>query len=66
MLARISRAAAARFGDRRLVCDPHQEITYAGADAAADHLAGDLAARGVAEGDVVALVLHPGVDWWGA
>ncbi|HVA09019.1 MAG TPA: class I adenylate-forming enzyme family protein [Acidimicrobiales bacterium] len=58
MLAEIAAEAARRFGDlAAFVTDEGLTISYREFDALADEVAVALAERGVAEGDVVALVL---------
>jgi acyl-CoA synthetase (AMP-forming)/AMP-acid ligase II len=63
VLGAIAREAAIRFGDRPVVVDPDATLTYGELDRCADGLAAGLAARGIGDGDVVALVLPPGGDW---
>lgn len=63
MLSEIVREAAIRFGDRPVVVAPEGVLTYAELDRRADELAAGLSHRGVAEGDVVALLLPSGGDW---
>ncbi|MHB1138049.1 MAG: class I adenylate-forming enzyme family protein [Microthrixaceae bacterium] len=63
MLSEIAREAARRFGDRPVVVAPDGVLTYAQLDDAAERLAAGLAHRGVAESDVVALLLPSGGDW---
>jgi len=63
VLAETVRDAARRFGDTAVVEAPDGRLTYAELDLAASRLATGLAARGLREGDVLALVLPPGGDW---
>lgn len=63
MLSEIAREAAARFGDRPVVVAPDGVLTYEQLDHLADELAAGLSHRGVAESDVLALVLPSGGDW---
>jgi len=56
--------AARRFGDRIAYVNEHDwSITYADIDRISDEVAGGLAREGVTEGDVVALVLPPGIEY---
>src|SRR4051812_46648627 len=58
MLGRVSREAAERFGDDIAYVAPSGwSLSYGALDQLADEVASGLAARGVGEGDVVALVL---------
>ena len=64
MLPEIVRGAAARFPDRvAFVSADGSTTTYAQLDHRSDRVARGLARRGVAEGDVVALVLPSTVDY---
>lgn len=63
MLAKITREAARRFGDRRVVVAPDGTLTYAQLDTHADGLAAGLIGHGVREGDIVVVALQPGGDW---
>jgi acyl-CoA synthetase (AMP-forming)/AMP-acid ligase II len=63
VLSAIAAEAARRFGDRPVVVAPDGVLTYSQLDEAADRLAAGLSHRGVAESDVVALVLPSGGDW---
>jgi acyl-CoA synthetase (AMP-forming)/AMP-acid ligase II len=63
-LAATVREAAARFGDTpAFVASDGWTLSYAELDAASDRVAAVLAARGVAEGDLVALVLPSTPDY---
>ncbi len=56
--------AARRFGERTAYINPHGwPLSYADIDRISDEVAAGLAARGVREGDVVALVFPPGVEY---
>jgi len=56
--------AARRFGDRiGYVTEQGWSLSYADVDRISDEVAGGLAREGVAEGDVVALVLPPGPEY---
>jgi acyl-CoA synthetase (AMP-forming)/AMP-acid ligase II len=56
--------AARRFGDRIAYVNEHGwSISYAEIDRISDEVAGGLARAGVREGDVVALVLPPGIEY---
>jgi len=56
--------AARRFGDRIAYANEHDwSISYADIDHISDEVAGGLAREGVHEGDVVALVLPPGIEY---
>jgi acyl-CoA synthetase (AMP-forming)/AMP-acid ligase II len=58
------REAAHRFGDSVAYVAPRGwPLTYAALDHVTDEVAAGLAARGVGEGDVVGLVLPPGVEY---
>lgn len=58
MLARLAREAARRFGDRIAYVAPGGwSLTYGELDLLSDEVAAGLAARGIGEGAVVALVL---------
>src|SRR4051794_10281810 len=58
MLGRVARVAAERFGDDTAYVAPAGwSLSYRALDEMADEVASGLAARGVGEGDVVALVL---------
>jgi len=58
------REAAQRFGDSVAYVAPRDwPLTYADLDRVTDEVAAGLAARGVGEGDVVGLVLPPGVEY---
>jgi acyl-CoA synthetase (AMP-forming)/AMP-acid ligase II len=58
MLGDVAREAAERFGDTTAYVSPTGwEVSYRGLDRMADEVAAGLAARGVGDGDVVALVL---------
>jgi acyl-CoA synthetase (AMP-forming)/AMP-acid ligase II len=64
MLPQTAREAARRFGDSTAyVTEPGRPISYAALDTATDAIASGLHARGVREGDVVALVLPPGPEY---
>lgn len=64
MLAEVVRDAATRFGDRPAYVAPAGwPMTYADLDRLSDEAAVGLARRGVAEGDVVALVLPASPDY---
>ena len=56
--------AARRFGDRIAYVSEHDwSVTYADIDRISDEVAAGLAREGVREGDVVALVLPPGIEY---
>jgi acyl-CoA synthetase (AMP-forming)/AMP-acid ligase II len=56
--------AARRFADRTAYVTPRGwELSYTDIDRISDEVAGGLAARGIGPGDVVALVLPPGVEY---
>src|SRR4029077_11897839 len=56
--------AARRFGDRIAYVSEHDwSVTYADIDRISDEVAAGLAREGVGEGDVVALVLPPGIEY---
>jgi acyl-CoA synthetase (AMP-forming)/AMP-acid ligase II len=58
VLGELTREAATRFGDRpAFVGEDGSTLTYADLDRVSDEVAAGLAAHGVGEGDVVALVL---------
>ncbi len=58
------REAAQRFGDSVAYVAPRDwPLTYSDLDRVTDEVAAGLAARGVGEGDVVGLVLPPGVEY---
>lgn len=58
MLAEVIREAATRFGGRPAYIGDHgATVTYADLDRVSDEVAAGLAARGIGEGDVVALAL---------
>jgi acyl-CoA synthetase (AMP-forming)/AMP-acid ligase II len=58
------RAVAAEYGDREAYVDAHGErMTFAEWDSAADGTAAALADLGVAEGDVVALIIASSIDY---
>jgi acyl-CoA synthetase (AMP-forming)/AMP-acid ligase II len=58
------REAARRFGDRTAyVTDGGWSLTYTELDRVSDEVAAGLAARGLHEGEVLALVLPPGVEY---
>jgi len=64
MLPRTTREAAHRFGDGTAwVAPAGWPISYAALDRVTDRVAAGLAARGVAAGDVIALVLPPGPEY---
>jgi acyl-CoA synthetase (AMP-forming)/AMP-acid ligase II len=64
MLAATAREAARRFGDRvAYVTEGGLGITYGELDAASDEVARGLRGRGIGRGDVVALVLPPGLEY---
>ena len=64
MLPDTLREAARRFGDSvAYVAAADWPLTYADLDRVTDEVAAGLAARGVGEGDVVGLVLPPGVEY---
>lgn len=64
MLPETVREAAKRFGDRTAYIDPEgQPASYADLDRISDEVAAGLLHAGVHEGDVVALVLPPGLDY---
>lgn len=68
MLDGVIREAASRFGDRAALAmadgtDGHSTMSYAELDLASDVVAGALAADGVGDGDVVAVVLPTGFDY---
>jgi acyl-CoA synthetase (AMP-forming)/AMP-acid ligase II len=64
MLPQTAREAARRFGDATAyVTEAGRSISYAEVDRESDEVAAGLAARGVTEGDVVALVLPPGPEY---
>jgi acyl-CoA synthetase (AMP-forming)/AMP-acid ligase II len=64
MLPQTAREAARRFGDATAyVTEAGRSITYTEVDRASDEVAAGLRARGVTEGDVVALVLPPGPEY---
>jgi acyl-CoA synthetase (AMP-forming)/AMP-acid ligase II len=56
--------AARRFGDRIAYVSEHDwSVTYADIDRISDEVAAGLAREGVREGDVIALVLPPGIEY---
>ena len=58
MLGAVAAEAARRFGDRTAYVAPNgSSVTYADLDRRSDEVAAGLRARGIGEGDVVALVL---------
>jgi acyl-CoA synthetase (AMP-forming)/AMP-acid ligase II len=58
------REAAQRFGDSVAYVAPRDwPLTYADLDRVTDEVAAGLVARGVREGDVIGLVLPPGVEY---
>jgi acyl-CoA synthetase (AMP-forming)/AMP-acid ligase II len=64
MLAATTREAARRFGDRTAyVTEAGWTLSYRDLDVVSDELAAGIAASGVREGDVVALVLPPGPEY---
>jgi acyl-CoA synthetase (AMP-forming)/AMP-acid ligase II len=64
MLSPTIAEAARRFGDRTAYIAPTGwELSYADIDRISDEVAVGLARRGVNEGDVVALVLPPGLEY---
>src|SRR5262245_10573584 len=64
MLSPTIAEAARRFGDRTAYIAPTGwELSYADIDRISDEVALGLARRGVREGDVVALVLPPGLEY---
>lgn len=68
MLVETVREAARRFGDRPAFVEvdadgPHASLTYAELDRRTDEVAAGLAARGIGDGDVVAVVLPTGLDF---
>ena len=64
MLPHTTREAARRFGDATAyVTAAGRPITFEELDRASDEVATGLGARGVREGDVVALVLPPGPEY---
>ena len=64
MLPDTLREAAQRFGDSVAYVAPRDwPLTYADLDRVTDEVAAGLAARGIGEGDVVGLVLPPGVEY---
>ncbi|MCU1456682.1 MAG: AMP-dependent synthetase and ligase [Actinomycetia bacterium] len=64
MLPETTREAARRFGDTTAyVALGGWELSYADLDRISDEVAAGLRARGVGEGDVVALVLPPGPEY---
>lgn len=64
MLPATAREAARRFGDVPAYVTPSGwSITYRDLDRVSDELAVGFSRRGVREGDVVALVLPPGVEY---
>src|SRR5688500_4998886 len=64
MLADVVGEAARRWGDAVAYVAPSGwRLTYAALDRLSDEVAGGLAAMGVVEGDVVALVLPPWPDF---
>ena len=64
MLGELIREAAARFGDRpAYIGESGRTVTYADLDRLSDEVAAGLAARGVGEGDVVALVVPTTPDY---
>lgn len=63
VLSEIAREAATRFGSRPVVVAPDGVLTYAELDQRADELAAGLSHRGIAESDVLALVVPSGGDW---
>jgi acyl-CoA synthetase (AMP-forming)/AMP-acid ligase II len=62
-LAATAREAARRFGDRVAFVDGDSRLTYAELDRRAGEVAAGMAERGVARGDVVALVLPTSLDY---
>jgi acyl-CoA synthetase (AMP-forming)/AMP-acid ligase II len=62
-IQQLMNAAAAAFGDRDAYVDGAQRVSYAGWMRLADSLAAEFRARGVGRGDVVALMLPPGIDY---
>jgi acyl-CoA synthetase (AMP-forming)/AMP-acid ligase II len=64
MISETLRDAARRFGDSVAYVTPSGwPITYAALDRASDEAAVGLRRRGVGEGDVVGLVLPPGIEY---
>src|SRR5690242_14341409 len=64
MIPSVVAEAARRFGDRiAYVTERGWALTYADVDRISDEVAVGLAREGVAEGDVVALVLPPGPEY---
>jgi len=64
MLPQTTREAARRFGDATAyVTEAGRPISFAEVDRRSDEVAAGLARRGVAAGDVVALVLPPGPEY---
>jgi acyl-CoA synthetase (AMP-forming)/AMP-acid ligase II len=64
MLAATAREAAQRFGDRTAyVTEAGWTLSYRELDRCSDEIAAGLAQRGVAPGDVVALILPPGPEY---
>jgi acyl-CoA synthetase (AMP-forming)/AMP-acid ligase II len=63
VLGPIAAEAARRFPERPVVVDPVGTLTYAELHVRADELAAGLAARGLGEGDVVAVTMPSGGDW---
>jgi acyl-CoA synthetase (AMP-forming)/AMP-acid ligase II len=66
MLVEVLRTASQRFPDRvafALAGPPGAALSFADLDALSDEVAAGMAARGVREGDVVALLLDPGLEY---
>ncbi|HWB66229.1 MAG TPA: class I adenylate-forming enzyme family protein [Mycobacteriales bacterium] len=63
MLGSVAREAARRFGDRPAFVAGEQTVSFQDLDARADRVAAGLMARGVGEGDVVALALGTVPDY---
>lgn len=64
MLPATTREAARRFGDATAYVSPHGwSLSYRDLDRVSDEVAVGLARRGLAEGEVLALVLPPSVEY---
>ena len=64
MIPETVREAGRRFGDRPAYVDEAEQVlTYAELDRRSDEVAAGLSRAGIAQGDVVAVVLPPGLDY---
>ncbi|MGH9254261.1 MAG: AMP-binding protein [Vicinamibacterales bacterium] len=63
MLSQILPRAAARFGSKVALVTDTRTLSYAELDAFSDHVAGALAARGIAPGDRVSLYAQNRWEW---